>query len=378
MNIKNIILKNEKKYNKEIIFLNMSPWKKKWLKDFFYSAKKIYILKNKEIKNFNDDFFKNKLIIHWGIDYSKEVLNLKKKFKIYIMEDGFIRSKNLGSDLEAPASLSIDSNGIHFNPEYKTDLENLLNEYKLTEIDLKNGKELLNLFLNNSISKYNSFDNNLPNIYKKKNIINKKKILIIGQVEDDASIRYGSPLIKSNLELIKLVSNRYKKEDNFIIYKPHPDVFINNRKGKVSEEELKKYCDYIDTTSKMADLLSLNNIEVHTITSLSGFESLIHKNKTYCYGIPFYSGWGLTEDYIIDNEAYKRRNKKRTLLEIFTISYIIYPLYFDYEKKIFTSPEIIINKISNQKNSFIYLFFKRKFLYIIRFFKKIRKILRKK
>lgn len=52
--------------------------------------------------------------------------------------------------------------------------------------------------------------------------------------------------------------------------------------------------------------------ELHTMTSLSGFEALLRGKKVYCYGMPFYAGWGLT----IDVEANTRRTKKLTLFEL--------------------------------------------------------------
>ena len=36
--------------------------------------------------------------------------------------------------------------------------------------------------------------------------------------------------------------------------------------------------------------------EVHTITSLVG--QIRHRKKVITYGLPFYAGWGLTEDRI--------------------------------------------------------------------------------
>ena len=36
--------------------------------------------------------------------------------------------------------------------------------------------------------------------------------------------------------------------------------------------------------------------ELHTMTSLSGFEALVQGVKVTTWGQPFYSGWGLTED----------------------------------------------------------------------------------
>ena len=56
-----------------------------------------------------------------------------------------------------------------------------------------------------------------------------KTILVPGQVEDDASIKTGSPYIRTNLDLLKRV--RELNPEAYILYKPHPDVVSGNRKG---------------------------------------------------------------------------------------------------------------------------------------------------
>ena len=37
--------------------------------------------------------------------------------------------------------------------------------------------------------------------------------------------------------------------------------------------------------------------EVHVNSSLAGFEALLRGTKVSTYGVPFYAGWGLTEDH---------------------------------------------------------------------------------
>ncbi|MCK7513769.1 MAG: hypothetical protein MZV70_63660 [Desulfobacterales bacterium] len=38
--------------------------------------------------------------------------------------------------------------------------------------------------------------------------------------------------------------------------------------------------------------------EVHTLTSLAGFEALLRGKRVVAYGQPFYAGWGLTTDFL--------------------------------------------------------------------------------
>lgn len=82
--------------------------------------------------------------------------------------------------------------------------------------------------------------------------------------------------------------------------------------------------------------------EVHTITSLSGLEALIRNKKVFTYGMPFYSGWGLTEDF----RKCDRRKRKLNLTQLVAATYILYPEYRSIKtlKKYFTRRNIRRNQ----------------------------------
>ena len=65
--------------------------------------------------------------------------------------------------------------------------------------------------------------------------------------------------------------------------------------------------------------------EVYVVSSQLGFEALMLEKKVVCFGLPFYAGWGLTED----RQRLARRNKQRSLQQVFAAAYLIYSHYFD-------------------------------------------------
>ena len=65
--------------------------------------------------------------------------------------------------------------------------------------------------------------------------------------------------------------------------------------------------------------------EVHTLTSTVGFEALMRNKPVFTYGLPFYAGWGLTQDWL-DCE---RRTATRTLEELVYAVLIEYPTYLN-------------------------------------------------
>jgi len=344
----------------DLYFINISLWKQNTIKKMFIDSN-VFFIKHEDIRKIEQ--VSNTKIIIWGINNLKKINSEYPDYKFTIIEDGFIRSKSLGSDLAEPLSLILDEDGIYFDPRTKSGLESLISDYKLTMEDKKIGNEIKNKILKDNISKYN-ISSNIESDYYSKHKNNTIKV-IIGQVEDDASIIFGSNNIKTNLDLIKEVFKN-KNTNDILVYKPHPDVTSGNRVGKVNIKEVLKYCDHVDNKTPIINILKYSNIEVHTITSLTGFENVLRGNKTICYGNPFYSGWGFTTDICMP-EYIKIRRGVVSLDDFFTYSYIKYPIYYNnLTKELSTADDIIeIIKHSKELNINLYLKLKRKIINIL-------------
>jgi capsular polysaccharide export protein len=87
--------------------------------------------------------------------------------------------------------------------------------------------------------------------------------------------------------------------------------------------------------------------EVHTMTSLMGYEALIRGVKVVCHGLPFYAGWGLTEDRLVC----ERRTRQLTIDELVYGTLISYPRYFSYERNCFIEPEHAIDQLADWAKS---------------------------
>lgn len=275
-------------------------------------------------------------IVVWGHNEAEEIRELAALLNIPIwrMEDGFIRSIGLGSDLIPPMSLVIDRCGIYYNPQKESDLERILNNYEFTPAMLERAEKLRQLIVNAKITKYNTEPLIPLNIRPR----SAKVIFVPGQVEDDASIRLGAGSIRTSEGLLKAV--RQANPDAFIIYKPHPDVMAKNRKGSISLAYLKNLCDHIETRASVINCIEVSD-EIHTITSLTGFDALIRGKRVVVYGGPFYAGWGLTTDHM----SLPRRIRNLTLNELIAGALILYPRYFDKKTNSFVECETIIERI---------------------------------
>ncbi len=327
-------------------FFGFSYWKHEFIRPFFP-------LGERQQHIFINPFFKNRYlkkalakgldsesrIYIWGRKRFEDVESYANEhgIELFRVEDGFIRSISLGSDLTQPYSQVIDSRGIYFDPTQTSDLEHILQTFDfdtepgLLERATKVRRDLVRMRL----SKYNLYEDVELSFPEDRDIV-----LVPGQVEDDASIRYGAKGM-TNLQLLK--RSRENAPDAYIIFKPHPDVLVGNRVGEVEEAEALKYCDRIVTTVSIHSVLRYADA-VHTMTSLVGFEALMQGKKVVTYGLPFYAGWGLTTD----EKACERRTRTLDIDEMVAGTLLLYPRYIDPKSRELCEIERVIEAMQEE------------------------------
>jgi capsular polysaccharide export protein len=324
-------------------FFGFSFWKHSFIEPFF-NTKPIFI---------NPLFKKNylKYALKKGLDQQSNIYIWGKKsfpdvekyahkygISLFRVEDGFIRSIGLGSDLTQPYSLVVDTRGLYFDPTSLSDLEWILETHVFDAETLDRAQKIKYYLIDKKLSKYNMYAEAILNFPMDKSII-----VVPGQVEDDASIRYGASGM-TNLELLKLV--RAKRPDGYIVYKPHPDVLVGNRIGQVEDSIALEFCNEIVKNVSIDSVLSHAD-EVHTMTSLVGFEALIRGISVYTYGMPFYAGWGLSKDRV----QCSRRTKRLNINELIAGALLLYPCYIHPETNHQCELEDLLYTLEKQRSS---------------------------
>ena len=253
------------------------------------------------------------------------------------VEDGFVRSAGLGVDLVPPSSVVVDHSGIHFDPSGASDLETLLNDTQPSPRLLERAQSLRQTIVAAGISKYaagklSAFPERQPG---------RRLVLVPAQVEDDMSVLAGGCGLTSNLELLRRV--RAMEPEAEIWFRPHPDVDAGHRKGAVPDGEVLAFADRIIRGGSMAPLLNVVDA-VHVLTSLTGFEALLRGREVICHGIPFYAGWGLTQDL---GPSTHRRMQALSLDALVAGVLILYPRYLDPVTGLPCPPEVLVRRMAN-------------------------------
>jgi capsular polysaccharide export protein len=270
---------------------------------------------------------------------------------LFRIEDGFLRSVGLGAGLARGAMLAVDDLGIYYDPSRPSRLERLLNDQELSPSEHKRGETLIDLISRARVSKYN-FGRQRTYEFP----AGRPKILVPGQVADDAAIRksrsatidcVNTPNV--NLDLLRLARARHP--DAFLIFKPHPDVETGLRKGRVGREEALRFADHIAADANIVDLIEAVDA-VETFSSLSGFEALLRGRKVTVHGAPFYAGWGLCEDLT----PLEGRGRQRDLPELVFLALVKYARTIDPVTLLPCSPEFLVERLSAQRNDRAHLF----------------------
>jgi capsular polysaccharide export protein len=235
------------------------------------------------------------------------------------IEDGFLRSVGLGSSFHPASSLVLDSRGIYYDPSRPSDLEHILNTVDFDAEMLTQAKALRTAIVDLGLSKYNLQVRPTLDVGAAGDRL---RLLVPGQVEGDASVIVGGDSC-SNLALLHRV--RRAEPEAFIVYKEHPDVTAGNRRGRIPEADAQALADLV---VRDVDIIACVEAvdQVHTLTSLTGFEALLRGKPVVTYGWPFYAGWGLTIDRATGAAPIRRAIGLDALV---AAALMAYPLYLD-------------------------------------------------
>ncbi len=260
------------------------------------------------------------------------------------IEDGFLRSVGLGAGLARGAMLAVDDLGIYYDPSRPSRLEVLLQNHELSEQEYRRGETLIDLIRQARVSKYN-FGRSRAFEFP----AGKTRILVPGQVADDAAIRKSRSATidcantpNVNVDLLRLA--RARNPDAFLVFKPHPDVETGLRKGKVPPDQALEYADLIARDANIIDLIEAVDA-LETFSSLSGFEALFRGKKVAVHGAPFYAGWGLCEDLT----PIEGRTRHRSLPELVYLALVQYARTIDPVTLLPCTPEFLVSRLAAQR-----------------------------
>ncbi|KPU61415.1 capsule polysaccharide biosynthesis family protein [Pseudomonas fluorescens] len=316
----------------DLQMVGFSKWKQPLVLDFFNGSTTRFATRSRRSKP-------PAMVVSWGCQHDSALAQQHNANHLGRVEDGFLRSVGLGAKKVRPLSWVFDDLGIYYDATRPSRLEHLLQYETCSPGLLQRAAALREAICAAGVTKYN-----LPGTTWKRPVGVEKVILVPGQVESDASIRYGAHCIRRNLDLLKAVRERHPTA--WLLYKPHPEVLAGTREAGEDEERTSDWCNQVVGDVPFHELLSEVD-EVHVLTSQAGFEALLRGVPVTTYGQPFYAGWGLTRDRDMSPEVQARRTRRLSLDELVAATLIRYPTYVSRITRKFTTPERTLVEIQN-------------------------------
>ena len=181
---------------------------------------------------------------------------------------------------------------------------------------LDEARQAIAFLLKHRISKYNGAPPMSPAIAS----THRDNILIVDQVMGDASLTLGA----KNICLEKRIAAAQEENPNAAIHiKLHPETIHGFRQGLFSSYKKDESIQFIRNDYNPFSVLESMD-KVYVATSQLGFEALLAGKAVVCFGMPFYAGWGLTDDRAHCSRRIKTRS---VVVEVFVAAYILYSRY---------------------------------------------------
>jgi len=151
------------------------------------------------------------------------------------------------------------------------------------------------------------------------------RVLVVDQTSGDSSIKYGMASPVSFGEMLSAAETENPGAE--ILVKVHPEVVVGRKKGHLTGASGPR----VRIIARDVNPWSLIEIvdKVYVVTSQFGLEAMMARKHVICFGVPFYAGWGLTDD----RQSIPRRSARPTLEQLFAAVYFDYSRYISPDTK---------------------------------------------
>ncbi len=336
------------------------------------------------------------ILVGWGQKANTlKARNLAEQHDLpyWSLEDGFISYLGHPALGDKRFALIVDKTGIYYDGTQPSDIENLLNKTDAISPELTaRTAALLKTIRQHQISKYNhepvtsfqrlassgQYDGGFQRLATSGQHENggvsecttgswqpgagsQNRVLVVDQTYGDCSVKFGMADDSSFKAMLEAALS--ENPDAEIWVKVHPDVVLGKKKGYFDEflatsGELPatssatgswqpKAGSRVRILSEKVNAQSLfpHFDKVYVVTSQLGFEALWYGKEVVCFGLPFYSGWGLTDDRV----ACSRRTQTHTIESLFAAACLQYTRYIDPETGERCELEDVIELIALQR-----------------------------
>lgn len=277
-------------------------------------------------------------VLAWGRKPSARVADAfaaRHGLPVWRVEDGFLRSVGLGH-ADPPLSVVLDDLGIYYDAGAPSRLEALV-QAPHDDLQRARARALQTLWREGRLSKYNHAREASPPVRG-------PFVLVVDQTFGDASIAFGQAGPEHFARMLEAALDEHPGLP--VVLKVHPDVIAGRKRGHFERLTPGQAARVTLLASNAHPCGVLESAEVvYTVTSQMGFEALLWGRPVRCFGMPFYAGWGLTQD----ESSPPQRRCPVGLEDLVHAALVDYPRYLDPETGRRCEPERLMQWMALQR-----------------------------
>lgn len=277
------------------------------------------------------------IVIGFGLrGTGQKALEVGKETKCQtaLAEYGLVSGLGVPSETPFKFSVMIDDLGIFFDTTRLSRTEQLIMAGEAKAENLVRARNLIEKLTENNIVKYNNapfktFDEGKG----------KRRILVMDQTSGDLSISLGQC---NRYTFDDMLEHALAQPDAHVFLKLHPETVKGVKDANFDIDRLKQR-DNLTLIAEPCNAMHLikQMDDVYVMTSGSGLEALMAGKSVTCFGVPFYAGWGLTNDM----QTIANQRTERTLEDIVSAVFLRQTLWFDPVTQQSCTPEQCIDSL---------------------------------
>ena len=199
---------------------------------------------------------------------------------------------------------------------------------------------MISTIVENNIVKYNDAPLKLFN-----QGAGKRRILVMDQTSGDMSIELGQCAKYSFKDMLR---HALSEKDAHVFLKLHPETVQGVKEANFDFKTLRDLSNLTLITENCNAMHLIKQVdEVYVMTSGAGLEALMAGKAVTCFGVPFYSGWGLTTDM----QSFNNPRVKRRLEDIVAAVFLKQTLWYDLETREECSAEKSLSRLLEKLNA---------------------------
>ncbi|GJE39478.1 hypothetical protein KHHGKMAE_3560 [Methylobacterium persicinum] len=236
-------------------------------------------------------------------------------------DEGFLRLP--GARTLRPLSSIVDGLGIYYDATAPSELETMLQEggWESDEI-LARAEAGIALLRRARLS----LDNDPRRVDLSTVLVERNRrrplVVIVDQVPKDPTIGFGLASEKAFSTMLEAAAAEHPDADRVVVMDP---AARPGHAGHLSPAAVEASGARAITRPVEAWSVIESADRLYVVTSHIGFEAALAGRQVTCFGVPFYAGWGFTDDRLDPI----RRTRDRSPAEVFAAVYLICSRYFE-------------------------------------------------